>query len=315
VADRQETTGREAAENKARFVGLLWCLASAAGFGTITACARLAYDAGSKPQTVIEVRYLAALAVLFCLLLWQGRSFILPRAAWRDSFLAGLGIFGLQACYMSSVAFIPVPLAALIFFTFPVIVAALAPITDKRPLRPGAYVAFLLAFAGLALALGPSLDQLDWRGLLLAAGASLSAVLLFLFIPRATRLCNELTVAFHTILWGTLLWTSILFLSDGLRLPSAPLAESWAGWLGLALAGVFFGLGNLFQFMGLRSATPTSAALVYNLEPLISILAAWLILGQIMTVTQSLGAALVLLALMLFPLLTRRRKKFLRTAT
>lgn len=311
AGDSYATTEEDTSQ--ARLAGIIWCLASAAGYGSITVCARLAYDAGSKPQTVIEIRYLAGLAVLFCLLLWRRRSFALPRAAWRDSFFSGLGLFGIQACYMSSVAFIPVPLAAIIFFTFPVIVAALAPITDRRPLKPGAYAAFLLAFAGLVLALGPGLEDLDWRGLLLASGASLSAVLMFLFVPRATKLCNELTVGFHAVLWGTLLWTPILFLSDGLRLPSAGYAEAWAGWLGLALAGLFFAMGNLFQFIGLRSATPARAAMVYNLEPLISILAAWLILGENLTFTQSLGAVLVLLALMLFPLLTRRGKRFSRT--
>ena len=89
--------------------------------------------------------------------------------------------------YQGSVAFIPVSLAALVFYTFPLLVGAVCGRgrTRSHDRRQGA--ALLAAFLGLALALGPEFGALDWRGIALALLAAVGMGLTMTFGGAATR--------------------------------------------------------------------------------------------------------------------------------
>ena len=114
----------------------------------------MAYHGGSNPPTVAAIRFLVPAAALIVWLRATGISLVLPK---REAFVAAaLGV--VTALYtwalLKSISSIPFALAVLILYLFPlmaaVIVAALG--WEKFAWRTGA--AIVLAFAGLALALG-----------------------------------------------------------------------------------------------------------------------------------------------------------------
>ena len=108
----------------------------------------------------------------------------------------GLGTAAVGLCYISSVAFIPVGVATIIFYTFPLIILVASPMIDgDRPTLARAAI-FGLAFAGLAIAIGPSFQTLDPRGLALAGGAALGATVQFFFAARATRAVDPAAAGF-----------------------------------------------------------------------------------------------------------------------
>ena len=80
----------------------------------------------------------------------------------------------MSAGYLGAVAYIPVSLAALIFYTFPFYVAVLASLTGREPMTRTKAAALVVAFAGLILALGPSFDELNWRGIACGVAGSLA---------------------------------------------------------------------------------------------------------------------------------------------
>ena len=139
-------------------------------FGLVTTQSRLAYDGGSNTLTVVLVR-----ATTFALLFGAFLLFRRPRArlSW-SGFLATLWMGALllvmSAGYLGAVAYIPVSLAALIFYTFPFYVAILASLTGREPMTRLKAAALVAAFAGLVLALGPSFDVLNWRGIACGVG-------------------------------------------------------------------------------------------------------------------------------------------------
>src|SRR3546814_3423835 len=96
-------------------------------------------------------------------MLARGSAFALrPGALWPVAGIA-LGQLGITIGYLSAVAYIPVSLAALVFYAYPVLVAGLLPLTGRGGVGWTTAAAFLAAFAGLALALAPSFTTLDPR--------------------------------------------------------------------------------------------------------------------------------------------------------
>lgn len=71
-------------------------------------------------------------------------------------------------------------------------------------------------------------------------------------------------------------------------------------WLILAYAGVLSsGLALPMWNLGVRQAGASHAAAIQNLVPLVAVISAWLLLGEIMTLEQVVGGALILCGLML----------------
>jgi drug/metabolite transporter (DMT)-like permease len=91
----------------------------------------------------------------------QGERLCVPREA--------LAVFSGQAAatlivsvsYLASVQFIPVGLAVIIFFTFPVLIMLVSPLVEGR--SPGMWriLIAILAFIGITVAIGPSIAGLD----------------------------------------------------------------------------------------------------------------------------------------------------------
>jgi len=81
--------------------------------------------------------------------------------------------------------------------------------------------------------------------------------------------------------------------------PSFP--ETAIAWTGLVLAGLGYLFGTVFQFLAVRYAEPAPTALVFNLEPIISIAvaAAAAFLGERLHGNQYAGGAMVLIGVFL----------------
>ena len=155
-------------DQKKNALGLASVIGAALFFSLNTPLARLAYDGGSTPETVVFLRVVLCVIGIALFIILTGRRIALPRAAVLP--MIGVAVFiVLQGmAYLTSIAYIPVGLAALLFYTFPLMVAVASRIVDGVPLGNVRIVAFAAAFIGIALAIGPSFDVLDGRGIALA---------------------------------------------------------------------------------------------------------------------------------------------------
>jgi drug/metabolite transporter (DMT)-like permease len=90
-------------------------------------------------------------------------------------FLLGRVGYTLQSgFFLSSVRFVPVSLASLLFCTYPALVSVLAFLTRGDKMSPGEPAALGLCATGLALVLGTPVDTLDWRGVALPLSGTLT---------------------------------------------------------------------------------------------------------------------------------------------
>ena len=79
---------------------------------------------------------------------------------------------------VGAVEFISIGLTALLFFTFPPLIALIQAVTDRAwPALSRRWSALATAFAGLATMLGASLGASDPRGVALVVGAAIAVAL------------------------------------------------------------------------------------------------------------------------------------------
>ena len=266
---------------------------SAVSFGAVAPLAGLAYAGGASPGAVVLARLLFGTVAGAVVVAVLNRPWAIPRSEWRATAFVAVAWVAVTVTYMASFYYIPVSLAVLIFFTFPVQIALVAPLVDRRRPEPVTLAAALLAFAGLVLALGPDLGGLDWRGCGLAFVAALAAMSTFILSRRLVVEQDMFAFSFHLHLVCVL---AVMAAMSVTGLPAAPLRlEAWTGLLGV---GVFYVSAVILQFMAIRLAGPARASIVFNAEPIITMVGATLLLGERLGPWQLAGASLVIVAVL-----------------
>ncbi|MDZ7788415.1 MAG: DMT family transporter [Halofilum sp. (in: g-proteobacteria)] len=275
-------------------IGRLAAIASATSFAGVSMFAGFVYSGGATPASVIAARLLFGLVGTFAVVAYLRRPWMVPAREWRPTLVIAGAWLAVNVCYMASFYYIPVSLAVLIFFTFPVQVALIGPLLARRRPEPVTLGAALIAFAGLALALGPDLGDLDWRGCALALAAAVALMTTFLMSRRLVVDQDMFTFSFNLHLLCGLAVVAWVGGTGGIALPAAPVAIA-----ALFGVGVFYILAVCLQFFAIRSAGAPQSSIMFNAEPVFTVLGAALLLGEHLGMGQVAGAVLVIVGVLL----------------
>lgn len=284
-------------------LGLAVLLGSTVAFGLNNNLARLSYDHGTNVLTLLTVRTVVALLAIGVYLTWLklwrrfGRVDMPAFAVASLTFTAGVFLL------LESFRLMPVSLAVLIFYLFPIMVALMYFATGEERLTPFGWIGVVAAFCGLALALEIfSGFELNLLGVLLSLGAALC---LSLNIVSTHRLMGRFPGILVTF-W--LLAVSLIFYAGGM------VAVTGAAWPQAGLGVIVFTgavicgpIALTTFFVGLSLAGGTKTALVMNFEPVTTIIFAALLLGEALGWLQYTGAAIVVASIVLVSLAERRR--------
>lgn len=283
----------EVSAGRQQWLGSLFAAVGAAGFGVATTFARLAYGDGATPLTLVTIRTVGFVVVIGGLILVLRQPFRLSRTGARAIPLLAIAGFFMSAGYLTAVAYIPVSLAVLLLYTGPFMVGVIAAAFGRERMTLPKSIALVVAFVGLALALGPELDLLDPRGIAWVLGSALAISLQTVF---ARGLLDE-NKPFVLNWYAHLALLPILLVAEpligGHALPSG--AVGAAGAAGSALGYI---LGYVCWYLALIRAASIRVALVFNLEPPVTFAGAALLLGERLTAQQLVGSALVLAAIL-----------------
>jgi drug/metabolite transporter, DME family len=265
--------------------GLLW------GTGGLTG-SLLGRVAGLSAIAVAACRLTAGGVLIICYLTATRKTWPSGRAAWARITVIGLLAAIFQSCYFAAVSLTSVPLATLITIgAAPVIVLG----AERAIGRPAGRLAVLttgLAVTGLGLLVGlPSGFResavLASAGMAVLAAAGFAAITLISMRPVAGL--DDLAV------------TGFGFTVGGLLLmPAAGLAGGIAFRPGLPAIGLLVALGTgptavayTLYFRGLRTVAASTAARLALLEPLTGAILAALLLGERLSATGIVGAAII----------------------
>ena len=275
-------------------------LAATVGLGLAVAFARIAFEGGTDGQSVATVRawFVVALVGAWCLI--AGRTLRVGLRVWLNCLGLGLLLAHMFFGNIGAVKYIPVGIAALLFFVYPPLVSVFTALLDRR--WPGTlrFTAFLIAFGGLAVMLGAGVDALDPRGLFLGLSAGIACAINVTWIARVMGGRDPLVIMFHMALVAAVVLSMAVSFTTGL---SPPLTT--AGWFGAAAVVLLQGCSIPLYFASIPIIGAETSSIVNNLQPVTSIVAAFLLFGEAMTAAQGLGAAMVIGGIVLLQLAGR----------
>jgi len=285
-----------------RLPGVALVVFAAFCFGVAPVFARLAYQDGVDVMTLVTLRCGASAAVLYLALRLMRRPTRPPAGTWLRHLALGITMVGSSYGYLGAIAYIPVGLAVLTLFTFPLLVGLISRFTGGEPLTPLRLGAIIVAFLGLALAVGVSFEALDPRGVALALLAAVAVAVQITWGAGLVRRSSPVVVTFYMMLSAGVMLSVALAVAGGPVFPDG--ADGWLATIGVVTA---FLVAMLCFFAGVGRIGPVPAALVVNLEPLVALGTAFVILGETLGPLQLTGAAMVLGAVTAGQLPARRR--------
>lgn len=292
----------EGGDGRADQTGTALALLAGSSYGLNTPLARFAHDAGLASPVLVFIRATVFLALAALVIRVRHVPLSVPREIRFAVLMLGLTSTTLSLGYFGAVVFIPVSLAAIIFFTFPILILAISVARGDVAAGASVWAVFGIVFFGLVLVIGPEVRGLDWRGIALAALTSLSGVGQFFAAAAIGRKIDTLTAVF----WSHMLVApvSLIFvLAFGFGVAGA----RPEGWFAAGAICIAYGVAYVSQLLALQRVQPARAGLFFNIEPVVTVLAAMALLGERFSPVQAGGAAMVLGALAWSSLGRRRR--------
>jgi drug/metabolite transporter (DMT)-like permease len=277
---------------------------TAVSFGLITTASRFAYAAGSNPETLLLLRFSCFSLAMLPVQRWRGVSLAMPAGGLMPSLGLAFFLAAMSAFYLSSVAFIPVSLAAVLLYTFPFIVALLSLALGRERMTLAKAAIMAAAFAGVTLAVGIDRAIFDARGIALALLAALACAGAIVAGNGWMRRFDPLQLTFYAGLWPVPFIAGYLLVSGRFHLAASPI-----GIAGMVAATLLFALANACWMLGMRILPPIRTSLIMNLEAPTTIAAGALLLGEPLGWRQLSGAAIVLGAVVALGLLADGAKR------
>lgn len=270
---------------------------AAASYGMNPLFALPLYKAGMDPDSVLFFRYLFAIPLLGIMIKARGRTFKIQRKETFPLIIMGLLVALSSLTLFLSYNYMAAGIASTLLFIYPIMVALIMAMVFKEKLALQTIVCMLLALGGIGL-LYKSEDgsTLSLIGTLLVFASSLSYAIYIVGINQ-TSLKNVATlkVTFYVLLFGLSLFVARLLYSGVLNTP-----DQWYLWGNLLALAVFptaisfLCTTGAIQYIG---STPT--AILGALEPVTAIFFGIAVFGESLTVRESIGLVMIIVAVTL----------------
>lgn len=292
------------AERAARLrrLGVGMVLVSSVAFSFHNNLSRASYGLGVDAITILAFRSILTLAALLLYFAISRRSPLLPRRQTRTVMLLGVVFAAQSFCLLESFAYIPISLAILIFYLFPIVVILLARIVDHESLTPVKMIGAAIAFGGLALTLNVSGGALDWRGIALALAAAGAISVTIMGTTHTMRGVPMISVVTNMLVIVTTIFLIAMVATGGARLPTGGTED----WLIFIAAIACAPVALLCFYLALPLIGGPRVAILMNSEPVVTIAIAVALFGETLAPVQFAGAALVIGAIFLISLYDQR---------
>jgi drug/metabolite transporter (DMT)-like permease len=279
-----------------RTSGTLLCLASAAAFGAMAVFGKLAYANGATAGTLLSARFLLAAVLFWGAVVAGGAAAEIRALPARDVALAlGLGAVGYAGqagAYFTALERIDASLLSLLVYTYPAIVTVAAVALGRERVDARRLVALVLTSGGLVLILsGAGTGALDPLAIVLGFGAS-TIYTVYILVGEPVSMRMRPQVLATLVCTGAAASLTVGSALLGQVRPGEMTVAGW-GWLA-CLAVVSTVLAIALFFAALARTGPTTAAILSTIEPLVTVLLAFLVFAETLGPLQLVGGAVML---------------------
>ena len=282
--------------------GIVCAVLCSIGLGLAVALGPMTFDGGTTPLTVALFR--ALFSVLF-----MGVLCILMEISLRLSWPMCLNMLVLGALFshmafgnIGSTKYIPISLAALLFFIYPPLVTLINAVINKK--HPGSIklIAIGITFSGLGVMLGIGFEQFDYRGVIIGLTAGVACAINIVWVNQRVKDVHPFVIVFYQSIIAAIIILVLAIELEELRFP-----ENSTGWWGFVLIILLQSCSIPLFYFSIQRIGPESTGLFNNLQPVASIVAAVLIFNEILTGERLVGAFMVLLGIIMVQIVDYKR--------
>ncbi|MBM4407158.1 MAG: DMT family transporter [Chloroflexi bacterium] len=290
--------------------GSLLILAGTASSGLVGPFLSLLYATGFSPLAFAVWRGIIGGGVLVAVVLWQRRRdpaahpIVLARLTRHERLmlaaLVGCNIF-LNTAFFVAIDTIPIGVALLLFYTYPLMLAVYGRLTGSERIGPAKVLALALGLGGLALVLTATIAGSETLNPAMVVLMLLSAVAGALWVVCSKSLMRvpaeqAMAISLLTTIVAVGGVMAVLGQVEAIAFPIRHLEMLPA----LAVLAIVSGSASATLFMlGVRLIGRVRAGILGLSEPIVGTAAAAIVIGQVLAPVQLLGGALVLAAAVL----------------
>ena len=252
---------------------------------------KIGSNAGISSPVMI---FLRGLLIVIVLLIWlratrQQMRFPLGVVA----ALGGIALLSVANSFgiVFAIGFIPVGLAILLLYLYPVLTPIFSAALGDSRLSAVQMGGALVAFGGLAIALNIWDLRIDIIGILLGIIGAVSLALNIVISARYMRRLPRLAVLLYLMVVVWVVAAVYVTVDHSLSWPKN--SETWLIMGGLM---VTYTIAMCSFYLAVDMLTPPRTGLIMNVEPVATIFAAALLLDETLGVWQYVGAAMVIAA-------------------
>ena len=288
-------------------LGYLFAIVQAVFYSTMGVFGKLLYSSGLGAQEVVILRFLCTTVLLGAfMLIWRKEPLISKQPS---VYLQAAFYFASAFMYFFAVERMNAGITTVLFYLYPAMVAVANLILFHEKLSIPTMAAIVLAITGLVFVSGVigGVLVLDVLGIVFALLSALAFAAYTVAIQITGRTEGSFTVTF------TLCWTSLLA-SCAIFAPAVPAVLSLTPYqigIGCIMALVNTILPVVLYIYAVKIIGGTKTSLIGISETPFSLLIAFLVLGEVLTVTDCIGIVLVVASIALVtvePLLRKKRE-------
>lgn len=309
------TAGSTGGQSRGGPAGASLIVLAAVCFATLGPLSRFAGDAGVSSLTLVTWRAgLGALVMIgFVLALWAAgvarpvRIRAIPIRDRRFMLAAVVANTALNLSVFIAFTRISIALALLVFYLYPAFVAVVSVIWFGERLDRLRWLALGVSLAGLVLVLAGAggVGEIDALGIGLAFVGGLAQVFFVLAARHGFAHVPGPQAAGFLMAGACTFYVLISAATGAFGALAVPVSSGAALWPVLVAGVVGAGVPTVAYITGIRMLGPSRAAILATLEPVVAVaLAAWL-LGELPTMVQLAGGALILVSAALLQLGTQ----------
>lgn len=275
--------------------GYMMILAASLFWGLAATAAKIFLNHDLDTVLIVQTRVTFSFLVLVTWQLLFHREVLRVRVRdlWKFALLGIVGIAGSNFTFYFTIGESTVATAILLQYTAPLLVMAYGAVAREESITPAKLVAAAVSLLGCFLAVGAydaTVLRITPLGLLTGGASAVVFAFLVIYPRKIMRRYSLWTVTvyalgFASLFWGVIRppWTSAGVTPDG---------QTWLALFVFAIGSVL--IPHSLYFAGLRHVLPSRAIITSTFEPVVAIVSAALVVHELLTPVQVLGAVLVL---------------------
>lgn len=272
-------------------LGTIVTVISASAFATLAIFAKFAYAGGASVLSVLLWRFMGAFVIFGLYLYLKKEVFFYEHSTALKLFTMGaLGYSSMSVLFLLSASRIPASLTVMLLYLYPAFVTISTILLKQEIFSAQKGYALVITMLGLVFVLGNSYGNIDPLGIICGLGASVVYTTYIVMGSRIIKSLDPIKSTFHIMLGGTCAFALAGLFTGDVTAILTP--QAWFAITGIILVSTVCAV--LFFWMGVKQIGASKASIISTVEPPVTVLLAWFILGERLTPIQLLGGVLIL---------------------